>query len=36
MKGIESNGMLLASHDNLGIVWLTTVNGTVPNGSEVS
>lgn len=36
MMGIESHGMLLASHDDLNIVWLTTVNGTVPNGSEVS
>lgn len=36
MMGMESHGMLLASHDDNGIVWLTTVNGTVPNGSEVS
>lgn len=35
MMGIESHGMLLASHDDLNIIWLTTVNGTVPNGSEV-
>ena len=36
MMGIESHGMLLASHDDLDIVWLTSVNGVVPNGSEVS
>ena|SRR5579885_1448271 len=36
MMGIESHGMLLASHDDLDIIWLTTVNDTVPNGSEVS
>lgn len=36
MMGIESHGMLLASHDDLDIIWLTTVNGTVPNGREVS
>lgn len=36
MMGIESHGMLLASHDDLDIIWLTTVNGTVPNGASVS
>jgi methionyl-tRNA synthetase len=36
MKGIESQGMLLASHDDNDIVWLADINGTVPNGSEVS
>jgi len=36
MMGIESHGMLLASHDDLDLIWLTTVNSTVPNGSEVS
>lgn len=35
MMGIESHGMLLAAHDDLDIIWLTTINGTVPNGSEV-
>jgi len=35
MMGVESHGMLLACHDDQDIVWLTTVNGTVPNGSEV-
>ncbi len=36
MMGIESHGMLLASHDDSDIVCLTTVNGIVPNGSVVS
>ena len=35
MKGIESQGMLLAAHDENDIVWLADINGTVPNGSEV-
>ncbi len=36
MKGIVSNGMLLAGHDENKIVWLAGINGTVPNGTEVS
>jgi methionyl-tRNA synthetase len=36
MKGIESQGMLLASHDNNDVVCLADINGTVPNGSDVS
>lgn len=36
MKGIVSEGMLLAGRDDLGIVWLADINGTVPNGTEVS
>lgn len=36
MMGVESHGMLLAAHDDLDIVWLTTINGTVPNGNTVS
>lgn len=35
MKGIKSEGMLLAAHDDNDIVWLADINGTVPNGTEV-
>jgi methionyl-tRNA synthetase len=36
MMGIESHGMLLASHDDVGGVWLSTICPAVPNGNEVS
>jgi methionyl-tRNA synthetase len=36
MKGIVSEGMLLAAKDDLGLVWTADINGTVPNGTEVS
>jgi methionyl-tRNA synthetase len=36
MKGIVSEGMLLAGHDDNKIVWLADINGVVPNGTQVS
>lgn len=35
MMGVESHGMLMASHDAEGKVWLA-IPGPVPDGSEVS
>lgn len=35
MMGVESHGMLLACHDGLNNIVLTTVAGVVPNGVEV-
>lgn len=36
MKGVVSEGMLLAGYDDNKIVWLADINETVPNGTEVS
>lgn len=36
MKGIVSEGMLLAGQDENKIVWLADINNCVPNGTEVS
>jgi len=35
MMGILSHGMLLASHDAEGKVWLTNPSGPIPDGAEV-
>jgi len=36
MKGIVSEGMLLAGQCENKIVWLADINGVVPNGTQVS
>lgn len=36
MKGIVSEGMLLAAHDSLGLICLAEIAAAVPNGSQVS